>query len=755
MPETLIDAQRRAQAEQRRATILPLLVLLVLAGVGVWQIASFLSAVRRADETDQEIARINDIYRRVVDMETGVRGYLATGDRAFLDPYTAAFASLLPDLESGSPQDSHSRELLSAIEGEAKAWNTEHALPAIAHRAAPGGVVPLALSLEGKARMDGIRRRFDELLHRQEQLRLARSERAERAGELVLWIIGGLLTVGLASIGATTKRGLTAVARAYEVAHSAIVESREQSAQASLYRVELERVRLEREYNTFFDIGLDLYCIADREGRFLKVNPAFQRVLGHSAEELLSTSYLGLVHSDDVPSTEAMAAKVTGGAPATAFENRCRCKDGSYRWLSWTAVSQDGRVYAVARDVTEVKATEASLRRSEEKLREARKMEAYGQLAGGVAHEFNNILTVIRGSAELVLNSLRQDQVGERKLLEDVERASARGASLTQQLLAFTGKQVQRPRQVDLRHLVTAHEPALREAVGTGMSLRVLYPEAPLGVRVDELQIQQVLLQLATNARDAMAGAGQVTLELGRESVQETRSGALSVPPGDYVALSVIDTGTGIDQASQQHLFEPFFTTKELGKGTGLGLATVLGILRQSGAGLSIETAEGRGTTIRILIPLVEPGVLGPTTRTVPRPLAQSPRKTILVAEDDEAVREFIVTVLGTAAAIDCEIVVARDGEEALQLFESHAGPIDVLVTDVRMPRLDGVELVAAIGAKSARTKVLYISGHSDRQLIAGELSEGEVGFLSKPFKVAELVRGVKALLDTVTRRSS
>jgi PAS domain S-box-containing protein len=397
------------------------------------------------------------------------------------------------------------------------------------------------------------------------------------------------------------------------------------------------------------------------------------------------------------------------------------------------------RVVAVIADVTRE-------RLIEERLREVEKMEAVGRLAGGVAHDFNNLLTAILGYSDLLMHRLPEgDRM--RQEIGEIRKAGERAAALTRQLLAFGRKQVLQPRRLDLGSVVLEMEPMLSRLVGEDVELAVRAVTGESVVYADRGQVEQAIVNLASNARDAMPEGGRLSI-----SVSPSEAGPPdpvgSPPEGGYVLLSVADSGRGIDESVRVHLFEPFFTTKERGKGTGMGLPTVYGIVKQSGGHIAVESRPGAGTEFRIWLPRIETPAVGPKDLPVPAPEVRVPGgsagRTILVAEDEGVIRMLVVAILRREGY---EVLDAPDGVEALRVADAHPGPIDLLLTDVAMPRMGGKELADRFAARRAGAKILFMSGYPDDALgVRGVLPEN-TAFLGKPFMPEAVVRKVRDLL--------
>jgi signal transduction histidine kinase/CheY-like chemotaxis protein len=381
---------------------------------------------------------------------------------------------------------------------------------------------------------------------------------------------------------------------------------------------------------------------------------------------------------------------------------------------------------------------------TEAQLRQAQKMEAIGRLAGGVAHDFNNLLTVINGYGEMLIEALPEGSP-ERDMAREVRKAGERAAGLTNQLLAFSRKQVLQPRLADLNAMVRDVEKMLRRLVREDIELRTTLCPDPLPVLVDYGQMEQVLLNLVINARDAMPKGGRLSITTGFSAPDAPHAGDSGVVRLDpHALLSVSDTGRGMDEATRARIFEPFFTTKEAGKGTGLGLATVYGIVRQSGGEIEVESAPDEGTTFRIALPLAPAGAAPPAE--VPRPRrAAHGTETVLLAEDEDGVRAL---ARQTLAAHGYEVLEARDGVEALVRGRQHRGPIHLVVTDVIMPHLGGAELVRQLRRRHPGVKALYMSGHSESVILPEGVGQTRATYLEKPFTADELARVVRDVLD-------
>ena len=522
-----------------------------------------------------------------------------------------------------------------------------------------------------------------------------------------------------------------------------------------------ERKRAEQE-SALTSFALDnvheAAFLIDEGARFRFVNEEACRALGYTRAELLG---LGVADVDPEFPLERWPAHWAElkARRALLFEGHHRAKDGRLLPVEIAAnyLEYGGHAYnlALVRDITERRRAEAERLWMEEQLRQSQKLEAVGKLAGGVAHDFNNLLTAIMGSAEELASRL--DAASPlREGVQDIQDAAQRASLLTRQLLAFGRKQPIRPRLVDLGEVVGSTLRMLRRLIGEDVELTTA-SEPGLGrVLIDPGAVEQVILNLAVNARDAMPAGGRLTIRTASVLVTEDEArGRAGVRPGPHVLLVVADTGTGMSPEVQSHLFEPFFTTKGVGKGTGLGLSTVYGIVKQCGGDIHVESAPDRGTVFRIYLPCAE-GAAAPEEASpaevaagageaAPGP-ASARSGSVLVVEDEPAVRSVALRALRGAGFTVC---VAADGDEALRLLGEARGPaVDLVVTDVVMPRLGGLELAARLRERRPGLPVLFVSGYTEHAAdLQGRLDE-RTTFLSKPFTPQDLLRAVRQLLE-------
>ncbi len=488
----------------------------------------------------------------------------------------------------------------------------------------------------------------------------------------------------------------------------------------------------------------------DHEGRFMLVNRRFEELTRMSREELVGKTDHDLFPREEADAYRAVDLRVlTEGSPIEA-EEHAALEDGLHTFVSVKAPLRDpsGKPYAlcgISTDITARKRAEEALRKSEDQLRQAQKMEAIGNLAGGVAHDFNNLLTVILGYTAMLAEDMSASDPG-RARLDAIEEAGQRAAALTRQLLAFGRKQILAPKIVDLGKSVVKIERMLRRLIGEDIELTV-HSTTPLDpVFVDPGQVDQIIMNLAVNARDAMPTGGRLTIETANVVLDETYAAEhVGVVPGPHVMLAVSDTGVGMAPTTQARMFEPFFTTKEPGKGTGLGLSTVFGIVQQSGGSIWVYSELGKGTTFKIYFPRSR-RLVTPTVETSGTDGAyRAGSETILLVEDDARVRSVARTILDRAGYV---VLEANTGSEALTLAEQHPATIHLLLTDVVMPAMGGPELADRLRVRHPATKVLFMSGYTDHSIVHQGVLDSGVAFLQKPLTPDNLLRRVREVLD-------
>ncbi len=516
--------------------------------------------------------------------------------------------------------------------------------------------------------------------------------------------------------------------------------ARQLASAVEIKRNEQALRRSEARYRSLVQSSVYGIYRSSMEGRFLDVNPALVNMLGYgSAEEVLLLD----------PEKEVFARSEEHRLLIDEFRRTGRLDGIEVKWkrkdsttvtvrISGRAVSSEDEpadvLEAIAEDVTDRRALE-------DQFRQAQKMEAVGRLAGGVAHDFNNLLMVISGYTEVILAKLEMEHPLHEKA-RAIQQAADRATTLTRQLLAFSRKQLLELKIVDVNAIVGDMERLLRPLIGENVELITRLAPIAGHTRADAGQLEQVLMNLVVNAKDAMPGGGRLTIETENLAVDEGQRGPGVIRPGTYVRLSVSDTGMGMDKETQSRIFEPFFTTKEMGKGTGLGLSTVYGIVKQSGGYVMVQSEEGRGSTFQIYLPRVE-GATESHAAPAPR-AALGGTETVLLVEDEESVRQL---VRETLIARGYQVVEAEDGEAGLSVAAQHDGPIHLVITDVVMPGMGGRELVKQLAQTRPETKVLYLSGYTEDAIVSEGSIESGTAFLQKPFTLQNLSRKVREIL--------
>jgi two-component system cell cycle sensor histidine kinase/response regulator CckA len=511
---------------------------------------------------------------------------------------------------------------------------------------------------------------------------------------------------------------------------------------------------LESHYRNAIEAApIGIICVSGGKGQYTFANETFARMIGRTRDEVMRSDpyQIGFdaTHPDDrLLSRQSIELLARGDADTNEYEKRLVTKTGEELWVSVRQLATrdaDGRLAFLTSyftDIHERRTAEATRAQLEDQLRQAQKLEALGRLAGGIAHDFNNRLVVIMGYAQLLKERLPIAS----PLITHTERvleSSLRAAELTHQLLAYGRSQVLKAQIFDLSATLEHMRRMLERLIGDDIELVTQFNASHPNVLADPGQIEQVIINLAINARDAMPRGGRLVLETKNVTATPGESGA---PESEgYVALMVSDSGTGISDADMPRIFEPFFTTKEVGRGTGLGLATVEGIVHQSGGTIQVESRVGAGTTFTIQLP-----------RSNENPVPAEPRRqqslprgtnleTVLVCDDDDEVRQLIVNILSLRGY---EVLQARSGKHALEIASQQSGPIHLLVTDLVMPELGGIELGSALRSKRPQLPVLYVSGYTARVALLAEQLEPHTQFLQKPFMPSDLTHPVCSMLE-------
>lgn len=479
------------------------------------------------------------------------------------------------------------------------------------------------------------------------------------------------------------------------------------------------------------------------QGRFVLVNRAFQETLGWTADEVLAHPNLMEEFYPDANERDRMIKFVQRGAGEWG-DFKTHTKDGRVLDTAWANVLlADGTSIGIGQDLTQIKEAERQRTQLEDQLEKAQHLEAIGRLAGGVAHDFNNLLTGIINLAAF----LREDFAADDPRWTDADEivtAGERAADLTGQLLAFSRRQVVQPKVVNLNEVTGNIGSMLERLIGEHIEISTVLAADLQRVLIDPGKMEQVIVNLAVNARDAMPDGGKLTIETANVELDEqyARDHA-EVEPGAYVMMAVSDTGMGMDDETRAHLFEPFFTTKRRGEGTGLGLATVYGIIKQAGGHIWVYSELGRGASFKVYLPSTDRRA--DAQQDEEHVHLQGGAETILVVEDEEIVRRMMQRMLEEHGYV---LLLAASGQEAVEIFDEREGAIDLLLTDVVLPDISGVELAKDLTARRADLKVLYMSGYTDNAIVHQGVLYPEVNFLPKPLTLASLVGKVRAVLD-------
>jgi len=500
----------------------------------------------------------------------------------------------------------------------------------------------------------------------------------------------------------------------------------------------------EERFRALVENSSDALLLIDAEGRITYVTPSSERHLGWPLKQMIGRSIFDFIHPDDREMVGVrMAETLNNPLGSVSQEVRFQHADGDWRIMEGVGVNRlddpsVGAIVVNARDITE-------RRKLEDQLRHAQKMEAVGQLAGGVAHDFNNLLTAILGYCSLILDEVPEGSPMRQDLIE-IQSAGERAASLTRQLLAFSRRQMLQPQVVDINTLVRQLEKLLRRLISEDVELVTALASDLRPVRVDPASVEQILVNLAVNARDAMPLGGQLTIETANVEIDEAYTVThVAMKSGPYVMMAVGDTGVGMDAALRARVFEPFFTTKEQGRGSGLGLATVYGMVKQSGGYIWVYSEPGHGTVFKVYLPPAK-------TRVVPRATDAGKSvdtahgwETVLLVEDEDAVRTLAREVLRRHGYV---VLEARHGVDALRVAERHTDDIHLMITDVVMPHMSGRETAERLSKVRPKMKVLFMSGYTDHALMHRELTPG-ASFLQKPFTPDNFARKVRHVLDS------
>ncbi len=488
-----------------------------------------------------------------------------------------------------------------------------------------------------------------------------------------------------------------------------------------------------------------------KDGTLTFVNEAYCRYANKKAEELIGTNWIKDLMEKNQKNIKELLGTLTLENPVVTREYKKEYPNDGIKWTEWTyraLYNDDGEIIeyqSIGKDISERKNAEVEKQKIQDQFFQAQKMESVGRLAGGIAHDFNNLLTAINGYADLAKLKLKENDPALKDIIV-IRDCGEKAAKLTQQLLGFSRKQIIEQKIINLNIIIVELEKMLKRLIGDEIELTSITEEKESVVKADPGQIEQVLVNLVINARDAMPEGGKIIIKTFNEHISQKTAMKLNFEnPGDYSVISVKDTGIGMNEETQKKIFEPFFTTKEIGKGTGLGLATVFGIIKQNNGYILVESEIGKGTTFKIYFPQVDVEISEEKPMKEEIEELQGGSETILLVEDEESIREFVASIL---EEYGYEVLKAANGEEGLSISKKHNESIHLLLSDIRMPKMSGPKLAKELTINHPETKALFISGHTDDDNIRKEISESKAGFLQKPFSYSSLINKVRKILD-------
>ena len=499
------------------------------------------------------------------------------------------------------------------------------------------------------------------------------------------------------------------------------------------------------ERDRLWQTSQDLLVVVTPDGIFKSANPAWTSILGWRPDEVIGKHHLQFVHPDDQSSSQGALDEALDTLLPN-YENRYRHQDGSYRWIAWIAASENNLVYATGRHITAEKEAAAQLALAQEALRQSQKMEAVGQLTGGIAHDFNNMLAVVMGSLELLGRRLAGNDARAQRHVNAAAEAARRASLLTQRLLAFSRQQPLQPEAIDANKLVAGMSDLLSHSIGADIRLETVLAGGLWRIHADPNQLENIILNLAVNARDAMPEGGRLTIETQNAHLDERYAAAHSgIASGQYVLIAVSDTGAGMAADVIEKAFDPFFTTKPVGKGTGLGLSQVYGFVKQSGGHVKIYSELGQGTTIKIYLPRLIGAAPAHDVRAVPEDLPTGEAvEVVLVVEDEPSVRQFSVEAL---TELGYRVLEADGASAALRLLDTHP-EIVLLFTDIVMPDVNGAKLAEEARRRRPDLKVLFTTGYTRNAVVHNGVLDAGVEMIGKPFTLEELAKKMRTILE-------
>jgi PAS domain S-box-containing protein len=528
-----------------------------------------------------------------------------------------------------------------------------------------------------------------------------------------------------------------------------VTEAKRTEAELRRLNERLEASVAERtaDRNRLWRLSAEIILVARFDGTVTAINPAWKTVLGWSEVDLLGHNVFALLHEDDIGHVREAVIRLSRQEGLTRFDSRCRGRDGSYRWISWSAASGEGLINAVGRDVTAEKEQAEVLRQTEEQLRQSQKMEAVGQLTGGLAHDFNNMLTGIIGSLELLKTRVAQGRISQvDRYITAAQGAANRAAALTHRLLAFSRRQTLDPKPTHPNRLIASMEELIQRTMGPEIQVETVLSVGLWATLCDPNQLENALLNLCINARDAMPDGGRLTIETANVWLDDRSSRQRDMAPGQYVSIAVSDTGTGMSPEVMARAFDPFFTTKPIGQGTGLGLSMIYGFAKQSGGQIRIYSEENQGTTMRLYLPRHRGEVESESSQAELMPVPRAEQgETVLVVDDEPTVRMLVVEVLENLGYTAIEVA---DGPAGLQVLQSDQR-IDLLVTDVGLPGGMNGRQMADIGRLlRPGLKVLFITGYAENAVLGNGQLEPGMHVLSKPFQMELLASRIREMIS-------